>query len=102
MARNNRRKARVDDNQNDIVDALRSIPGVTVETDHDDLFIGFKNRNYWIELKSESAVSKKTGKILESQIKDSQKKLRDTWTGHYAICWNLDQILNEMGINDWV
>lgn len=99
MARNNRRKARVDDNQNDIVDELRKIPGVTVETDHDDLFVGHRGVNYWIELKSESAVSKVTGKVLESKLKDSQKKLRDNWNGHYAICWTLDQILAEMGIN---
>jgi len=98
VARNNRRKARVDDNQNDIVAALRDIPGVTVETDHDDLFIGYNGRNYWIELKSERAVSKLTGNILESQLKESQKRLRDTWKGHYAICWTIDQILKEIGI----
>jgi len=95
-----RQAARIDANQPEIVEALRKIPGVTVEVGHDDIFIGHKKKNYWIELKTEDAVSKQTGEILESQIKDSQKDLRDDWSGHYAICWNLEQILKEMGIGN--
>jgi hypothetical protein len=59
---------------------------------------GYKGRTFWFELKSESAVSKKTGKVLESAKKQSQKNLEATWTGHYAIVSSLDEILREVGI----
>jgi len=92
-----RRAKKIDNNQPGIVAALRKLPGITVALDHDDILVGYKGSTYWIEIKQEDAVSKKSGKILESAIKDSQKRLRDTWKGHYAICWNLEQILREIG-----
>lgn len=88
-----RRAAKVDRNQNEIVKALRKIQGVTVELDHDDMLVGHKGRTYWFELKDETAVSKKTGQVKESEKKDSQIKLEAEWAGHYEIVWNLDQIL---------
>jgi hypothetical protein len=94
----NRYAARCDTNQSEIVKALRSIPGVTVETGKDDLLVGFKGRTYWIELKAGGAVSKKTGRVLESAKKQSQKKLETTWTGHYQIVANFDEILQAIGI----
>jgi hypothetical protein len=93
-----RRAARVDRNQRDIVFMLRSVPGVTVELGHDDLLVGYQGKTYWIELKSKSAVSKRTGKILESGIKESQKRLRDEFTGHYAICSCFEDIIKEIGL----
>lgn len=93
-----RKAAKIDTSQTEIVKALRSIPGITVELGHDDILCGYKGRTFWFELKSESAVSKKTGKVLESAKKQSQKNLEATWTGHYAIVSSLDEILREVGI----
>ncbi len=93
-----RMKAKVDDNQGDIVDELRKIPGATVEVGHDDILVGYRGKTYWYEIKNPDAVSKKTGEILESEIQDSQKKLRAEWAGHYRIVSSLDEILRDLGI----
>ena len=89
---------KVDENQNQIVKALRKIPGVSVELDHDDILVGHQGRTYWFELKKPDAVSKKTGQVRESEKKDSQKRLEKEYNGHYRIVWSLDQILEEIGI----
>ena len=94
----NRYAAKVDLNQSDIVDALRAIPGVKVELNHDDILVGYKGRTYWFEIKSEKAISKQTGKVLESEKKKSQKVLEAEWTGHYRIVSSIDEILLDMGI----
>ena len=91
-----RRKAKIDDNQTSIVEALRDIPGVTVATKHDDILTGYRGKTYWYEIKSNLAVSKKTGKVLDSQKKKSQIKLEAEWTGHYRIVSSLDEILVDM------
>ena len=95
----NRYAARTDDNEAEIVAALRSIPGVTVETGYNDILIGYRGITYWIELKNPNKVSKKTGKVLESAIKPDQKRIRDFYTGHYKIVSSLEEILKEIGIN---
>ena len=88
----------MDNNQGSIVEALRKIPSISVETDHDDIFVGYKGFNYWYELKNPNKVSKKTGKINESGKQDTQKTLEKTWKGHYKIVSSLDEILKDMGI----
>jgi hypothetical protein len=93
-----RRKAKIDNNQNEIIEALLDIPGVTVARDHDDILTGHKGRTYWYEIKSEGAVSRKTGQVLQSKKKKSQIKLEGEWTGHYRIVSSLDEILEDMGI----
>jgi len=93
-----RRAAKIDINQPQIVKGLRSIPGVTVELNHDDLLVGYQGVTRWYEIKSELAVSRKTGKVLESGIKPSQKKLRAEWKGHYKIVASINEILKDMGI----
>ena len=96
-----RRKAshsRSDTNQKEIVKALRKIPGVKVEVNHDDFLVGFQGKTYWFECKNPDEVSKKTGEVLEEAIRPDQKELRATWTGHYKIVWTLEQILKEIGI----
>lgn len=87
-----RRAAKVDENQNQIVSDLRKL-GATVQTGMDDILVGFKGNTFWFEIKSREAVSKKTGKILESQIKKSQKKIRSEWCGQYDIVHSFEQIL---------
>lgn len=93
-----RRAAKVDANQPEIVKALRKIPGVTVQTGHDDILVGHMGKTFQIEIKEPQCVSKKTGLLLESALKPSQIDLRDNWTGHYAICWTLEQILVVIGL----
>ena len=91
-----RRAAKIDNNQNAIVSALRDMPGVTVEVGHDDILVGHKGKNYWYEIKSDRATSKKTGKVLDSAKKEGQIKLENGWAGHYRIVSGLDEILEEI------
>lgn len=94
--------AKTDNSQNTIVKALREIPGVTVVTGKDDILVGhhdgIRGRTHWYEIKSEQAISRKTGKVLESKKKKSQIKLEKEFTGHYEIVGSLDEILIDMGI----
>ncbi len=91
-----RRASKVDKNQNDIVDLLRTIPGLTVEVGHHDILVGYRGKTYWYEIKDPHTVSKKTGKILKGEIKPSEQKRLDTFTGHYKIVWNVQQIIKEI------
>lgn len=93
-----RRAAKVDNNQKQIMDALRQITSVTVEPGHDDLLVGYHGKTYWFEIKSERAVSKRTGLVREKSKKESQIKLEANWKGHYSIVSTLDEILSEMGV----
>ena len=93
-----RRAAKIDNNQPEIVKALRGIPGITVQVGMDDILVGYKCKTYWFEIKEPGTVSKKTGLILDSTIKPSQHALRRDWKGHYSIVWNVEQILKEIGV----
>ncbi len=93
-----RRAAKIDNNQNEIVNALRDINGVTVQVGMDDILVGYKGRSYWFEIKEPSCVSPKTGMVRHSSIKESQHKLIEHWTGHYEIVWDISQILLSIGI----
>lgn len=95
-----RRRAKIDSNQNDIVSALREIPGVQVALKHDDILVGFKGRTYWYEIKSEDSVSRKTGAVLISKKKKGQIKLEKEFTGHYRIVSSLDEILSDINIDE--
>jgi hypothetical protein len=83
-----RRKKKIDSNQPIIVKELLSIPGMSVAVGYDDIICGFNGRTVWVEVKTEDCYSKKTGELLESCKKDSQKLLDKTFTGAriYACC----------------
>jgi hypothetical protein len=93
-----RRAAKVDVNQPALVKALREIPGVTVETGHDDIMVGYRGNTYWFEVKTPDTVSPRTGKVRPSEITPSERDRVNYWQGHYSIVWSLDQILEEIGI----
>lgn len=93
-----RRAAKIDQNQRAIVNALRKIPGVSVEVGHDDFLCGYRGLVFWFECKDESARSAKTGEILGSAKTPRQKRLDETWTGHRAYVVTLDDVLRELGI----
>ena len=69
--------------------------GFSVSVNHDDILVGKYGITGWYEIKSGDALSKKTGKVLESQIKDSQKKLRSEWKGHYKIASSTEEITKD-------
>ncbi len=87
---------RIDSNQQSIVKALRQIPGVTVEVDHDDIILGYQGVTYWYEIKTPEAVSKRTGAVKASEITKTEAKRLATFTGHYRIVWDIRQILEEI------
>ncbi len=93
-----RQAAKIDNNQNKIVKALRAIPGVTVAPNHDDLLVGYKGRTYWFEVKNPDKLSKKGNYLIDSARKDSQRNLEREWEGHYRVVWSLEQILLDLGI----
>ena len=95
-----RRAAKVDSNQSKIVEFLRGIPGVTVELGHDDFLVGYGGTTYWFECKSIDAISKRTGKVKDSEITPSERKRLYSFTGHYTMVWHLDQVLQEIGIGN--
>jgi hypothetical protein len=88
---------KIDVNQSGIVKALRKMPGVEVALDKDDILVGRLGKTYWYEIKSDWALDV-NGKVRENNKQKSQKKLIDTWTGHYKIISSLDEILKDMGI----
>jgi hypothetical protein len=97
MSQHTRRRQKVDKNQQGIVGTLRKYPGVSVELGYDDLLVGYNLMTFWIEVKAPDAISKRTGLLLESRKKDSQKRLDRTWTGHRAYATTVDEILDLIG-----
>ena len=97
MAHYKKQRSKVDTNQNEIVVGLLKIPGISVERNHDDILVGYQDKTYWYEIKSESPY-KKDGTIKKKALKDSQVELWSTWKGHYNIVWSLEQILKELNI----
>ena len=93
-----RRAAKIDANQNDIVDALRKIPGVTVQPSMDDILVGYKGVTYWYEIKDPVKLFNKDGSFRKGEIKPSQQKLLAEWKGHYKIVWTLGMILEDIWI----
>lgn len=90
--------ANVDKNQNTICEALEKL-GFSVEKGHDDILVGKHGKTWWFEIKSENAVSKKTGKVREKAKKKSQIRLDNEWKGHYKIVSSLDEILADIKRN---
>lgn len=79
----------MDANQASIVSRLREIPGLTVVTGYDDIIVGWRGRSYWYEIKRHHR---------RHQLKDSQKKLLDSFTGHYKVVCSAEEILCDIGI----
>lgn len=91
------RAKRVDDNQKRIVKQLRQL-GVSVQHLHTigqgcpDLLLGYRDRNYLVELKDEK--KKKSAKKLT----DDEEKFFDEWRGQVNKCETLEEILKLIGL----
>lgn len=77
---------RVDVNQKLIVDFLRKIGAsvfVCSQTDNFvDLVVGYKSKNYLLEIKTKSG-----------KLRDSQKKFMDDWRGCAHVVRSIDDVL---------
>lgn len=98
MRRDKAQRSKTDKCQQEVIKSLRKIPGITVVTGHDDFLVGYQKNTFWYEWKSSGAISKKTGKPYPASIKESQKKLIESYTGHYRIVWSIEQILDDIGV----
>jgi hypothetical protein len=97
MSRFRRFAANVDVNQRQIVAALREIPGVTVQTGHDDIIVGYAGRTYWYEIKSPRAMRKDgTLGLRDRTTTARQIALEAGWRGHYRIVSTVEEILREL------
>ncbi len=67
----NRYSARTDNNEAEIVKALRKM-GYSVQVGMDDILVGTKGLNFWLEIKDPKHVSAKTGLINESAKKTAR------------------------------
>ena len=92
------RARRVDDNQKQIVKQLRQL-GISVQHLHTigqgcpDLLLGYRNKNYLIELKDAKKI--KSAKKLTD---DEQEFFKD-WRGQVSKCETLEEIIKIVGIN---
>lgn len=91
-----RRAAKIDDNQPEIVSALRRV-GASVQPLHTvgqgcpDLIVGFRGQNYAIEVKDGSKPPSARG------LTDAQLRWKILWNGQYAIANNVDEALRIIG-----
>ena len=67
-----RRAAKIDNNQNAIVNKLRKMSRISVAVGHDDIIVGYNLMSFWFEIKTPDQVSKRTGQIKDSALKPSQ------------------------------
>lgn len=87
-----RRAARIDQNQPQIVKDLRCL-GVTVQPlaavgeGCPDLLIGFRSRNFLIEIKNPDKPKR------DQQLTPDQVEWHAHWAGQVAVCRSTDEIL---------
>lgn len=93
-----RRRARTDDNQTAIVEALRDIPGVSVAitsalgNGFPDIVVGVGARNYLIEIKDGSKPPSRR------ELTDDEYDWHERWTGQVDIALCLDDVLEIIGL----
>lgn len=92
-----RRAAKVDDNQTEIVEALRKA-GASVQPLHavgkgcPDILCGFRGTNYAIEIKDGSKPPSARG------LTDAQRRWHIHWNGQKAIAESVDDALRIIGV----
>ena len=79
----NRWDARRDANEKEIVDTFEAL-GITVfRLDRPlDLLIGYKRKNYLVEVK-----------VLGKKLNNKQKEFVSWWKGQHFVCYTVDQAL---------
>lgn len=92
-----RRAAKIDDNQTEIVNALRKVGACVFSTagqakGFPDLVVGFKGVNYLLEVKD-------SNKPPSAQaLTPDQVKFHAIWTGQIAVVNSVEQALKVIGL----
>ena len=95
-----RRAARIDANQNEIVAALRGIPGCKVwitsmvGNGGPDFVIGWMRVNYLIELKDGDKPPSKR------RLTPDEKKFHAQWSGQIAVAETFEDCLQIIGVSE--
>jgi hypothetical protein len=91
------RAKRVDDNQKLIVEQLRKL-NISVQHLHTvgqgcpDLLLGFRNRNFLIELKDESKPAS------AKKLTNDEQEFFNEWNGQVSKCETLEEIMQVVGL----
>lgn len=91
-----RRAARVDDNQNEIVQALRDCGASVAVTSHvgngfPDIVVGFRDINYLFEIKDGCKPPS------QRRLTEDEQKWHDAWWGVVVVVNNVDEVLRAIG-----
>lgn len=91
-----RRAARIDDNQNEIVDALRGVGASVAITSmigsgFPDIVVGYQGRNYLIEIKDGSKPPSKR------KLTPDEQEFFDTWRGTVFVVNDINEALEIIG-----
>lgn len=92
-----RRRAKIDENQPEIVAALRAVPGLTVQSlaavGHGipDLLVGYAGRNYLLEVKNPLLVPSK------QRLTDDERDWHAAWTGQVCTVRTAGEALRAVG-----
>lgn len=94
-----RRAAKVDVNQAEIVAALRDVGATvtslaTVGNGCPDLVVGFRGRNYLLEVKPPGGVR---GGVSRQTLTEAERDWHRTWRGQRAIVTSVEQALYAIG-----
>lgn len=92
-----RRAARIDANQNEIVQALRDVGASVAITSmvgsgFPDLVVGFRGRNFLFEIKDGSKPPSKR------RLTDDEQEFFDTWRGIIFIVNDVNEALEILGV----
>ena len=92
-----RRAAKIDDNQREIVSALRRV-GCSVQSlagvgrGVPDLVVGFRNRNFLLEIKDGSKPQ------CKRKLTPDEQNFHSMWKGQVVIVENVDEALRAVGV----
>jgi len=81
--------------QSNIVEELRSIPGISVYIlsmypRQLDLLVGWRGRTYWYEVKNDE----------KGEPTRAEREILAGWTGHAKLVWSSEMILEDIDASD--
>lgn len=91
--------ARTDANHKEIVEALHGVGATTENTaalgqDRPDVIVGFRGRNYWLEIKNPAQRSKSG---VPWKGRNQHEEWHARWNGHVETVWTIEEALRAIG-----